>query len=144
MQRDLAHGGPSLAEAQRYKINGGRLWVQWKGLLDVDAVTRELSALKSALSDASVRQVLVDTSLVTLCPESARAHLVSVQKELAARGRRTAWLDARAAFRGMALWVMHLAQDPNGKAVSTLQQAEAWLGSSEAREAVASKALVAK
>lgn len=118
--------------------------MQWKGLLDVDTVTRELTALKAALADGAVKQVLVDTSQVTLCPEAARSHLVSVQKELCARGRRTAWLDERAAFRGMALWVMHLAQDPNGKAVSSLQQAEAWLGSSEAREELASKVLVAR
>ncbi len=140
----MPSGVSSLAEAQKYRVSAGRLSVQWKGLLDVDAVSRELAALKTALADTSVKQVLVDTSQVTLCPEAARAHLVAVQKELSARGRRTAWLDARAAFRGMALWVMHLAQDPNGKAVSTAQQAEAWLGSNEAREAVASKMLVAK
>ncbi|MBL8957094.1 MAG: hypothetical protein JNK82_40345 [Myxococcaceae bacterium] len=68
------------------------------------------------------------------CVEAARQVLVSLQQKVAKHERRTAYVDDRARFRGMALWVMHLAQDPNAKAVSTLDQGLKWLGVRDGRE----------
>lgn len=82
--------------------------------------------------------MVVLTGNVSDIAEAVKKELVPVQRELS-NGRRTAWVDERARFRGIALWVMHLAQDPNGKALSTMTQAEDWLQSTEAREARGSR-----
>jgi hypothetical protein len=68
-----------------------------------------------------------------VCPEAARKHLVELQRLLGAN-RRTAWIDARPQFRGLALWVMHLSGDLSSKAVATVELAERWLSSREFRE----------
>ena len=131
-----------MIDAEKYRVSGARLHVKLSGVLDKETVAREAAAVTKALT-SEVKQVLIETSLVTACPESARPTLVDLQRSLCSGGRRTAWLDERAVFRGMALWVMHLASDPVGKAVATLPQAEAWLASSEQRESVAAKRAVA-
>jgi len=130
-----------MPEVEKYRVEGARLCVRWMGLLDREAVLREAAVVTKSLTP-SIKQVLVDTSAVTACPEAAKAELVELQRTLSRGGRRTAWLDERAVFRGMALWVMHLASDPVGKAVATMPQAEAWLTSNEQRESVAAKRTV--
>lgn len=132
-----------MADANKYLLTGNRLHVKLSGILDKEAVAREAVGIQSALTPG-VKQVLIETSAVTACPETARPDLVGLQKALCAGGRRTAWVDERAVFRGMALWVMHLASDPVGKAVATMSQAEAWLSSNEQRESVASKKVVGR
>ncbi len=132
-----------VAEADKYLVIGARLHVKLSGVLDKEAVARESAGMLSALT-SNVKQVLIETSAVTACPEAARPDLVGLQKALSAGGRRTAWVDERAVFRGMALWVMHLASDPVGKAVATMSQAETWLASNEQRESVASKKAVGR
>ncbi|MFZ5441687.1 MAG: hypothetical protein ACOZQL_16920 [Myxococcota bacterium] len=113
----------------------GQLKVECSGLLDAPVVAALLTETKSALEGrADVTQVLVVTNAVTDCTEAAKKELVALQRELSANGRRSAWLDERARFRGIALWVMHLAGDTHGKAVSTVEQALRWLSSNEVRE----------
>lgn len=117
-----------------------QLKVELSGVLDTPVVTALLAEARALLS-GSVSHVLVNTNAVTDCTEAAKKELVALQRELSAKGRRSAWLDERARFRGIALWVMHLAGDPQGKAVSTLEQALRWLSSTEAREANGRKAV---
>ncbi|MBL8915137.1 MAG: hypothetical protein JNM17_30815 [Archangium sp.] len=114
-------------------------------MLKVDCFTLDLSsaqallvAARDALKGGSIKRVVVLTGNVSDIAEAVKKELVPVQRELS-NGRRTAWVDERARFRGIALWVMHLAQDPNGKALSTMAQAEDWLQSTEAREARGSR-----
>lgn len=112
-----------------------QLKVECFGVLDAPAVTALLAETKTLLNGrAEVGQVLVITSAVTDCTEPAKKELVALQREFSAKGRRSAWLDERARFRGIALWVMHLAGDAQGKAVSSLDQALRWLSSTEMRE----------
>jgi hypothetical protein len=123
-------------------ISGETLKLDCFALLDAGASQGLLAAVKEALTGAKVTQVLVLTNSVTDIPEAGKKELVALQR-LLCDGRRTAWVDERARFRGVALWVMHLAGDTNGKAVSTLAQAEAWLKSSEARESLGQRTVKA-
>ena len=118
----------------------GQLRISWFGVLDPSAVAGALPRVKQELA-SNPATVVVITNGVTDCPEAVRKDLVSLQRELGLRGRRTAWVDERARFRGLALWVMHLADDQNCKAVATLDLARRWLTSSEAREAGPRKAV---
>lgn len=117
-----------------------QLKVELFGVLDTPVVTVLLAEARALLT-SGISHVLVNTNAVTDCTEAAKKELVTLQRELSAKGRRSAWLDERARFRGIALWVMHLADDPQGKAVSTLDQALRWLSSTEAREANGRKAV---
>lgn len=118
-----------------------QLRIEWFGVLDQGAIEAAMPKLVQALA-AGPLSVVVITNAVTDCPESARKHLVTLQREVGAKGRRSAWVDERARFRGLALWVMHLADDQNCKGVATLELAQRWIDSSEAREAVASRKAV--
>lgn len=118
----------------------GQLRISWFGVLDPSAVAGAMPRVKQELA-SNPPTVVVITNGVTDCPEAVRKDLVSLQRELGLRGRRTAWVDERARFRGLALWVMHLADDQNCKAVATLELARRWLTSSEAREAGPRKAV---
>jgi hypothetical protein len=120
------------------KINEG-LRIELFGNLDekaAKALDAELGRLETPID---MRGVVFVTSGLSECVEAARLVLVEMQKRLARRKARTAYVDERARFRGMALWVMHLAQDPNAKAVSSLDQAMRWLSGGDEREVNASR-----
>lgn len=88
-------------------------------------------------------EVLISLVGTTNCALEARPVLAHMQKELAPRARRTAYVDERPLMRGMALWVMHLAADGNAKAVSTEAQAEQWLQGHDDRSQAARMRTVA-
>lgn len=113
--------------------SGETLTIECFGVLDSGAVLALLELVRESLKNQAIRRAIVITNGSEDCSESAKKELVVVQRELS-QGRRTAWVDERARFRGIALWVMHLAGDAHGKAVSTTKQAEQWLESNEARE----------
>jgi hypothetical protein len=85
--------------------------------------------VRSAAEKLAPRTFSVIFNLVGLtdCSMEARPALVEIQRTLALRASRTAYLDDRPRFRGLALWVMHLAEDPNAKAVATPEQARQWI-----------------
>ncbi|MDP1823196.1 MAG: hypothetical protein Q8L48_08145 [Archangium sp.] len=118
----------------------GQLRIAWFGVLDPATVAEAMPKVKQELA-ANPKTVVVITNGVTDCPEAVRKDLVTLQRELGQRGRRSAWVDERARFRGLALWVMHLADDQNSKAVASLELARRWVTSSEAREAGQRKAV---
>lgn len=122
------------------KNSGPELKVDLFGVLSAQAVREVLSAVMPKLSGVSA--CIINTMGVNDCLEEARAELVRLQQAVAARVRRTAWVDDRARFRGVALWVMHLAGDPNAKAVANADQAAKWLASNELREAAAERRTV--
>jgi hypothetical protein len=120
------------------KISEG-VRIELFGQLDEKAAKALDAEMGRLETPSDVRGVVFVTSGLSECVEAARLVLVELQKRLARRKARTAYVDERARFRGMALWVMHLAQDPNAKAVSSLDQAMRWLNAGEEREAHASK-----
>lgn len=63
----------------------------------------------------------------------ARSTLVRVQQALKAKARRTAYVADRARFRGLALWVINLSEDPNAKAVMNHALADEWIGAQSGR-----------
>ncbi len=123
-----------MATSCQVSVVDDQLRVEWFGPLSESVIEAGRQRVSQELASGSARTVVVITSAVTDCPESARKQLVALQRELGARGRRSAWVDERARFRGLALWVMHLAEDQNSKAVGTLDLAQKWVNSNEARE----------
>jgi anti-anti-sigma regulatory factor len=119
---------------------GDTLMIECFGLLDAAVVKAMTDEVKIALEKQSASGVVVITTQVTDCPEAGKKELVSFQR-LVSRGRHTAWVDERARFRGIALWVMHLAEDGQGKAVSSTLLANQWIRSTEAREQRGMKAV---
>lgn len=119
-----------MATSYTIKLHGGnQLRVELFGMLDEPsavllegALSREVS--KFASGSFSVLFVLAGMSDCTM---QARMVLARIQGVLAKKARRTVYLDDRPRFRGMALWVMHLAGDGNAKAVSSPEQARQWL-----------------
>lgn len=123
-----------------FKNSGPELRVDLFGVLNAQVVREVVSAVSPKL--VGVSSCVVNTVGVNDCLEEARAELVKLQQLVAGKVRRTAWVDDRARFRGVALWVMHLANDPNAKAVATAEQAAKWLASTELREAAAERRTV--
>lgn len=95
----------------------------------VASLERDLESATLALAPKSF-SVVINSMGMTDCAMSARDVLVRIQSRLAKVAARTAWIDDRPRFRGLALWVMHLAEDGNAKALSTMEQVRAWLQSS--------------
>lgn len=113
----------------------GMLRLECHGAFDANTVTELIGKVRGALlTHPGVTQAIVVTSGITECAEAAKKELVNLQKALHPRIRRSAWIDERARFRGVALWVMHLAGDQNAKAVNSLEAARVWLESKELRD----------
>jgi len=127
------------------KLRGERVQVELYGALDGPAargVQAEVARMTQALTPGGF-EVLFQLSGASRCSLDARIVLAELQKDLAGRARRTAYVDERPVMRGMALWVMHLAGDANAKAVATLAQAEQWLRGTGGRQALAPPQTVA-
>ena len=113
----------------------GTLRLDCHGVFDAATVTELIAKVRAALlTHPSVTRAVVITSGITECAEAAKKELVALQKALHPRIRRSAWIDERARFRGIALWVMHLAADQHAKAVNSAEAARLWLDSSELRD----------
>lgn len=80
------------------------------------------------LSSADGRpDVLFDLQAVRTFDLDVRAALVALHRTVAGRARRTVYLAARAHIRGLALWLIHFAEDPASSVAMNAAQAEAWL-----------------
>ncbi|MBL8924385.1 MAG: hypothetical protein JNJ54_36390 [Myxococcaceae bacterium] len=115
----------------------GQLRIELFGKLTGATVRELLTRVQADLKAAT--EVVVVTIGLTDCSEEARPELVKLQLAVAAVKKRSAWVDDRSQFRGIALWVMHLADDQAAKATATMDQAVKWLSSSESREAFAAR-----
>jgi hypothetical protein len=114
----------------RIERQAQRVVVALDGTLDAAGARALLAALGGELEQ---KQVLIDLRGADDYQPDAREPLLEVQRAFARHGCRSVWLAERARLRGLALWLMHAAGDPAARAVLTLEQAEAWLGSSELR-----------
>lgn len=121
------------------KLLAGRVRIDLYGILDgptAQELEQEVRRVCDPLPPRSL-EVLINLRGATTCALEARPVLAGMQKALASRARRIAYVDDRPYMRGMALWVMHLAGDGNAKAVPTEAQAEEWLQDGGGREASA-------
>jgi hypothetical protein len=66
-----------------------------------------------------------------------RAVFTDLQKHLATNRSRSAYVSDRPVFRGLATRIVHDADDPGARAVSTHAEAQKWLASQESRVATA-------
>ena len=124
--------------SQQFNITegeNGRLLVELQGKFDEPDARAFENELKQTLEgkSQSSTEVLFDLRKMSQCTILARAVLVRVQGYLAEKARRTAYLDDRPRFRGLALWIVHVSEDGNAKAVSIPTAAERWFRSSADR-----------
>lgn len=120
---------------QVHPLEGDRLRIELRG----DLTQEVAEALEATVQDtlrslaAGAFDVIVDMRGLETSSVFARSVLVRVQKRIAAKARRTAYLADRARFRGLALWVIHLAEDDNAKSVMNEKGVEDWFRSSSPR-----------
>jgi hypothetical protein len=92
-------------------------------------LTSELDARWKELFPGGGRGlVLMDLQGLTACDIEGRTALAAAQELLCRKGARTAYLADQPRFRGLALWIAHLAGDAGARAVPTEAAAFAWLG----------------
>lgn len=96
------------------------------GHLDAALVGR-LEAAVDAWTPADRPPLVIDLTGVEGYEPEAREALVAVNRAVAAKAGRHAYLARTALMRGLSLWVMHMANDLDGRAVGSDKQVEAWL-----------------
>lgn len=100
----------------------------------IDGTDGLVAAAVDALAEhRTVRQVLIDIRNVDDCTPNGRVGLGTLQKLLARRQLRAAWLVGTGRMNGLARLVGSGAADPNVATFVSLQQAEAWFGGTAGR-----------
>lgn len=109
--------------------------IRLTGAYDQPAAERLEGAVTGALAGRAHASLLVTVDLrgLTDFHVFARTVLVRIQREISGHAKRTAYIADRPRFRGLALWVAHLAEDGNARAVVSNEQLEEWFASSEER-----------
>lgn len=87
-------------------------------------------ALRAELQAAGQScNLIIDLTDLSECRILARGKLADVMTELKEYLRRSAWIARSPRMRGLALWVLHVAEDPQGRPVRDEAQARAWIDS---------------
>jgi len=113
-----------------------RVVVRLSGEFEVDVaerLEREFQAALDASASTGRPALLIDLSGLEACSIFARSVLKRVQETAGARVKRTAYFADASWARGLAQWVIHLAEDDQAKSVATRKDAEDWLASQEGR-----------
>jgi len=114
------------------KVDLRRVEVRACGSIDAHDVDRLASELLPN-DMGNGWELLVDwTELSGYTPE-ARQALLQLQRALAERSVRTAFVAERPRLRGLALWLAHTTNDPLARPFHQRAQADAWLASREGR-----------
>lgn len=115
--------------------SGGRFVIQLTGNFDQAAAEQLEVAVKKALEGEPAASLFVTVDLCGLSDFHvfARTVLVRIQREISAHAKRTAYLADTPRFRGLGLWVSHLAEDGNAHAVVSQKQLEDWFAGSVER-----------
>lgn len=79
------------------------------------------------------RHLIMDMRGVDDYDEDVRAPLLALQRFWVRVGRRTVYIADSARLRGLGLWVLHVANDENGRVVMNNTQTEEWLQSGAGR-----------
>ncbi len=90
------------------------------------------------------KQVVVDMRQLTGCETEARDVFVAIHKLWSKRADRIVYLATEPRFRGLSLWIMHMAGDDRAKAVGSEAQLETWMRGSSGRQEEAFRTLGAR
>lgn len=106
--------------------------------LDDPVDARSISEIERLLlpqlaGQGSRLDVLIDLQAVRSFDFEVRAALIALHRSIAKQARRTVYLATRAHIRGLALWLIHGAEDPASSVAMTLAQAETWLSQGKER-----------
>lgn len=106
-----------------------RLHVEVQGPLGADDVDKLVRETVEALADRpEVREVLIDVRKLEDCTTAAQGGLGSLQKLLARRGMRTAWLAGSGRIHGLSRLVVTRTGDPNAGTFITMAEVDVWFG----------------
>lgn len=112
----------------RIARQGQRLTVCIEDRVDARSVSELERLLLPQLAGPSQRlDVLFDWQGVRSFDLEVRAALIALHRSVAKQARRTVYLATRAHIRGLALWLIHTAEDPASSVAMSLTQAESWL-----------------
>jgi hypothetical protein len=120
-----------------------RLLVELHGVLGDDRAADHLVAnvVDALAATPDVREVLMDVRALDDCTMSARGGLSSLQKLLARRQIRTAWLAGTPRVQGLARMIIVALGDQRAATFMTAQQADAWFTETAGRlDAITGKA----
>ena len=109
-----------------------RLLVWMREAIVDDDVDRLRSELLDSAPEAGTT-LLMDLVELRACSLATRTRLMELQRDVYAAGIRTAFVAQRPRFRGMCLWIAHVAEDPVARAFPSREQAEMWLAQSVGR-----------
>lgn len=121
----------SIAPAER-----GRVVVGLRGAFDTadaGAFAEELRRQLASVTPGSI-EVYFDLDELTRCSIDARTILLDLQRFLGHVARRTAYVANRPLFRGIGLWICHMAPDANARTFAVAVHADAWLADATPRE----------
>ncbi|MCP4502675.1 MAG: hypothetical protein GY822_22240 [Deltaproteobacteria bacterium] len=112
---------------------------RWRVTLSGDFTQEKASDfaehVKTVLADDGYpAQVFMDLRSLEGFSVFGRTFLVQVQEEWRTGGARTAYLSSRPRFRGLGLWVCHLAEDAFAGSFVNEEDVESWLSSNIERE----------
>jgi hypothetical protein len=107
-----------------------RFEIRLTGELDEAAMLQVETELGIRLAHAPMRQlhVIFDLRCVDDYSLQARDVFVRIQKFVASRARRTAYVADRPNLRALALWAVRISKDSSAQVVVSMPDAEAWLG----------------
>lgn len=112
----------------RITRQGHRITVCLEDCVDVRSVSELERLLIPQLSSQGNRlDVLFDLQAVRTFDFEVRAVLIALHRSVAKQTRRTVYVATRAHIRGLAMWLIHTAEDPGSSVAMTMAQAEAWL-----------------
>jgi len=97
------------------------------GVVTADDISPVRGELTSLMGDDRQCGVLFDLRGVERCAVPTRHVLLELQRQLAERQCRTAYVSNRPRIRGIILWVIHQADDECAKVLGTLEPAERWI-----------------
>lgn len=104
-----------------------RLLVEVTGVLDDAMIDNLIPATVEALATTSeIKQVVLDLRTIEDCTPGARGGLSSLQKLLARRRLRAAWLVSTPRMQGVAKAIIVGVADQQAASFGNMQQAEAW------------------
>ncbi len=98
----------------------------------VKAITADLAAKMETLPPHSFN-VIIDLCAIEGCDIFGRSQLAEMQRLISRRAKRSAYVAQHSRYRGLGLWVIHLADDPNAKSVMSDEAVRAWLDGEGAR-----------
>ena len=109
-----------------------RVLARVRGDLEVEIAVAFRERVCDFIAESPVA-VIIDFRELVDCGVFARSELISMQRTLRDYGLRTAYIADVARFRGLAMWIVNIAEDENAKACLNERLAEDWVVGTTAR-----------